>query len=1186
MKHQIVNLSQFFVILAAFMLLAIQGVYGQTVAMDPATVESPAAGEQFTLNINITGGTNVAGYQLTVTFDPTALSYVSIANGDYLPAGAFATPPNLTDNQVIFGAASLTGLADGDGTLATVTFTVVEVKSSTIGLEAVVSDPTATPIAVTVEGGMITLEGGMITLPPARKPDLVVGQPKILSGHTDIVWSITYSSDGLTLASGSADATVRLWDTQTGALKKSITSIGAPVTAVDYSPSGHRLASADASGQISFWDANTGEFKSRRAGRAHEGESISSLAYNPQPGNSFDISHLAISQGRFVELINFFRPLYEVDGLYGSHRDSVFQVLYSPDGRTLATSSADKTIKLWSVITKNHKRTLSGHTDSVYGLAYSPDGLTLASGSADHTIRLWDANTGEHLRTLTGHTSSVWGVSFSPDGLTLASSSFDNTVRLWDTNTGETKQTLSGHTDSVYGLAYSPDGSTLASGDAEGTILLWDLTSVSGDGSTPPPVSNPDLVVGQPTVSQSTLAPGASFTLSATVRNQGAGSAAATTLRYYRSTNTTISTRDTEVGTDIVGALGANQSGAESISLTAPSSTGTYYYGACVAGVSGESSSNNNCSAAVSITVPGTPVVSTPSHPFIYWTDAGTGKIQRANLDGSNIVDLVTTGLEYPFDIVLDVAGGKMYWTDAGTDAGTAKIQRANLDGSNVEDLVTTGLVEPYGLTLDVAGGKMYWIDDGAGKIQRANLDGSNVEDLVTQGLIGPRGIALDVAGGKMYWTDVDMDKIQRANLDGSNVQDLVTQGLENPFGIALDVAGGKMYWTDRSIYSADKIQRANLDGSNVQTLVTQRFENPGGIALDVAGGKMYWIDIGEVGEGAQWGKEKIQCANLDGSNVQTLVTRAQGLALVWGIAVGFSSPVDPGPIVSTPSQPFIYWTDTGTDKIQRANLDGSNIVDLVTQGLSGPDGLALDVTGGKMYWTDWGTAKIQRANLDGSNVEDLVTQGLRDPDRVALDVGGGKMYWTDWGTAKIQRANLDGSNVQNLVTQGLRDPDGLALDVGGGKMYWTDWGTDKIQRANLDGSNIEDLVTQGVDPYGLALDVGGGKMYWTSRGTDKIQRANLDGSNVEDLVTQGVESPSGIVLDVTGGKMYWTDKGTDKIQRANLDGSNVEDLVTRTQGLRGPDGIAISIFSPVDPGPCCVYAVAAVHLLDRYRHG
>ena len=74
MKRQIANPSKCFIIFAAFMLLAVQGVYGQTVSIDPASVESPAAGEQLTLNINIAGGMDVAGYDATVTFDPTALS--------------------------------------------------------------------------------------------------------------------------------------------------------------------------------------------------------------------------------------------------------------------------------------------------------------------------------------------------------------------------------------------------------------------------------------------------------------------------------------------------------------------------------------------------------------------------------------------------------------------------------------------------------------------------------------------------------------------------------------------------------------------------------------------------------------------------------------------------------------------------------------------------------------------------------------------------------------------------------------------------------------------------------------------------------------------------------------------------------------------------------------------------------
>ena len=237
-----------------------------------------------------------------------------------------------------------------------------------------------------------------------------------------------------------------------------------------------------------------------------------------------------------------------------------------------------------------------------------------------------------------------------------------------------------------------------------------------------------------------------------------------------------------------------------------------------------------------------------------------------------------------------------------------------------------------------------------------------------------------------------------------------------------------------------------------------------------------------------------------------------------------------------------IYWGDV---IIQRANLDGTNVEDLVTTEIT-LEGIALDVSGGKMYWMDSDEGKIQRANLDGTNVEDLITDGLRSPRGIALDVSGGKMYWIDSSEDKIQRANLDGTQVEDLVTSGLRSPRGIALDVSGGKMYWIDSSEDKIQRANLDGTNMEDLVTSGLrSPRGIALDVSGGKMYWTDSSEDKIQRANLDGTQVEDLITDGLRSPRGIALDVSGGKMYWTDSSEDKIQRANLDGTQVEDLIT-----------------------------------------
>jgi parallel beta-helix repeat protein len=256
----------------------------------------------------------------------------------------------------------------------------------------------------------------------------------------------------------------------------------------------------------------------------------------------------------------------------------------------------------------------------------------------------------------------------------------------------------------------------------------------------------------------------------------------------------------------------------------------------------------------------------------MYWTDYGTGKIQRANMsDGSGVQDLVTG---YATGIALDVAAGKMYWTDL----GAGMILRANMsDGSGVQGLVT-GLDTPSDIALDVAAGKMYWTDNGTNKIQRANMsDGSGVQDLVT-GLTLPYGIALDVAAGKMYWTDYGTHKIQRANMsDGSGVQDLVT-GLSSPYGIALDVAVGKMYWTDAG---TDKIQRANMsDGSGIEDLVTG-LVTPMGIALDVAGGKMYWTDAGA-------GADKIQRSDMfaGGSGLRTeSFELISGLGLYGGFA-------------------------------------------------------------------------------------------------------------------------------------------------------------------------------------------------------------------------------------------------------------------------------------------------------------
>ncbi len=201
--------------------------------------------------------------------------------------------------------------------------------------------------------------------------------------------------------------------------------------------------------------------------------------------------------------------------------------------------------------------------------------------------------------------------------------STDPTITTGDTEVG---------TDSVSGLDASDSGDEWTSLDAPPTPSTYYygacVDAVTGESDTTNNCSlaatvtvgsapAPDLVVDTPTVSESAPAAGVRITLSATVRNQGSGRSDSTTLRYYQSTDSTITTGDTEVGTDSVSGLDASESGDESISLTAPSSAGTYYYGACVEAVSDESDTTNNCLAAVTVTVGAAPapdlVVDTPT---------------------------------------------------------------------------------------------------------------------------------------------------------------------------------------------------------------------------------------------------------------------------------------------------------------------------------------------------------------------------------------------------------------------------------------------------------------------------------------------------------------------------------------------------------------------------------------------
>jgi WD40 repeat protein/DNA-binding XRE family transcriptional regulator len=162
-----------------------------------------------------------------------------------------------------------------------------------------------------------------------------------------------------------------------------------------------------------------------------------------------------------------------------AHTNTVKSLAFSPDERTLATSSWDGAIKLWD-LERGALLWTSWQTSSIQRLAFAPDGRTLASGGDDTVIRLWDAHSGTQLQTLTGHSGPVHALAWSPNGHLLASGGFDQQILLWDrplAQPGTSVQVLVGHINLVLGLAFDPDGRTLASASWDRTVMLWDVES-------------------------------------------------------------------------------------------------------------------------------------------------------------------------------------------------------------------------------------------------------------------------------------------------------------------------------------------------------------------------------------------------------------------------------------------------------------------------------------------------------------------------------------------------------------------------------------------------------------------------------------------------------------------------------------------------------------------------------------
>jgi WD40 repeat protein len=292
-------------------------------------------------------------------------------------------------------------------------------------------------------------------------------EQRTLRGSSDIILSVRGHPGGNFLASANAKGT-KIWGLSTGQVLQNIEPTS-PVRAVAFSPSGATLALGTQDNRVTLWDFASG----KEVDAFRDRGSVASMAFRPRSNNLATI--VEFQNEPHLQIWDL--PTHQIVREFVSHSVGMIPrsaTTFSPDGNTLAEED-----KLWEFPSGKEIHTLEGHSGAIDAVAFSLNGKILATGSRDQTIKLWDVKTGKLIHTLLGHNSYVTALAFAPDRKTLASGSRDGTIKIWDLSTGRTLRSQRTLAYQLHSVAFSPDGKLLTVAGVN-RIELWSLTEDQG----------------------------------------------------------------------------------------------------------------------------------------------------------------------------------------------------------------------------------------------------------------------------------------------------------------------------------------------------------------------------------------------------------------------------------------------------------------------------------------------------------------------------------------------------------------------------------------------------------------------------------------------------------------------------------------------------------------------------------